>query len=129
VLAMDAKRCELISDVLLAGLLVLPALSVAALAIDCGPWDESGVPTCSIPLLNGPAQFFQAGMLIFAFGGSLLWLPTIVFAYVNSSRYKRRAWKAGLLNTRTIQFVVWAIASCMIGGFVIYLILATTVGK
>jgi hypothetical protein len=120
---LDARRCELISDVILAALLVVPAILLLALSFDCGPWDEGHQPKCSFPLLDVPAYILQASMLVLAFGGFVLWLPIVLFAYVNSTRYKYRTWKAGALNKRTALFVVWSIASCLIGLIIIVIVL------
>jgi len=114
-LKLDAARCELLSDSILGLLLVLPAVALVALSFDCGPWDESRAVTCSSPLIEPIAQILQALLLLMAFGGFLLYLPIVAGAYVNSTRYKYRAWKAGTLRKRSMTFVIWLLASCLVG--------------
>ena len=112
---LDAARCELLSDSILGVLLVLPAVAIVALSFDCGPWDESRTISCGSALLAPIAQILQGMLLLMAFGGSLLYLPIVGGAWVNSARYKRRAWKAGTLRKLSAGFFVWAAASVMVG--------------
>lgn len=112
---LDPARCERLSDSVLGLLLVLPAVAFVALSFDCGPWDESRTITCASPLLAPIAQILQGMLLLMAFGGFLLYLPIVGGAWVNSTRYKRRAWKAGTLRKLSPGFFVWAVASVMVG--------------
>ena len=99
--------------------LVVPAMLLPPLWFDCSPWNESALPTCSIPLLNFPAYVLAASMLVLIFGGVVLWLPIVGIAYLVSTGYKYRAWKTGALRMWSVQFIIWAIATGLIGWLIL----------
>lgn len=113
-LKLNPRRCEVLSDSILGLLVVLPPFTLIALMYDCGHLDGRD-PVCSSPALQGIASFLQGMILLTAFGGFVVYLPIVIGAYINSTRYKYRAWKAGTLRKLSFTFIIWLITTCFVG--------------
>lgn len=120
-LKLTPQRCEVLSDGILGLLVLLPPFAMIALMFDCGHLDGRD-PVCSSPVLQAIASFLQGIILLTAFGGFVVYIPIVVGAYINSTRYKYRAWKAGTLRKLSFTFTIWLITTCFVG-----LIVAATV--
>ncbi len=117
-LKLNPRRCEVLSDSILGLLVVLPPIMAIVFLFDCGAMDARSSPSCAHPAFEPFASALHAFFLIMAWGGLVFYLPIVAAAYINSTRYKYRAWKAGTLRKLSLTFIIWLITT----GFVSFIV-------